>query len=408
MILTGATNPFLRILEKRSRHMAPLAKLLTGSVTFNPGTGRTVTLHIRKGRAVLEVDCKNKVDTVIHSDPTTMARVMAGRSSGIEAFVNGKLRVRGNLALALKLESIFEFPGRPAHAAQAAFAEAAGINTFYLEAGKGPVVILLHGLGGTNASMLPTFQALSKRYRVIAPDNPGFGESGKPLRSYDPAFFVDWLRSFLDTLGIKTASFIGNSMGGRIAIEMALRHPERVEKLVLFAPSMAFRRFRQIVPLVQLLAPQLAVFPIPLPRQQIVTTLKSMFSKPKRVEQAWYDAAVDEFLRVFRSPRARIAFFSAAKQIYLESPYGQTGFWERLPAMEPPALFVWGGKDWLVPAKFARHAESALPHARSLLLKDCGHVPQFELPHETHRAVLRFLRESKSQRRVVGTKTRLF
>jgi pimeloyl-ACP methyl ester carboxylesterase len=107
---------------------------------------------------------------------------------------------------------------------------------------------------------------------------------------------------------------------------------------------------------------------------------------------AWYEAAADEFLRVFSSVRGRIAFFSAARQIYLEEPHGDDGFWDRLPALSRPTLFVWGERDWVVPAKFARHVHAALPRAGSVVLKDCGHVPQFELPGETHRLVRAFLR----------------
>ncbi|WP_410959426.1 alpha/beta fold hydrolase, partial [Salmonella sp. SAL4433] len=79
----------------------------------------------------------------------------------------------------------------------------------------------------------------------------GFGESGKPLRPLHAAFYARWLVKFLDVLGVERASAIGNSMGGRIALELGLRAPERTDKLVLLAPSMAWRAFRQFVPLVQ-------------------------------------------------------------------------------------------------------------------------------------------------------------
>ena len=86
-----------------------------------------------------------------------------------------------------------------------------------------------------------------------------------------------------------------------------------------------------------------------------------------------------------------MAFFSAARQIYLEQPYGETGFWDRLPELSRPALFVWGQKDWLVPARFERHVERCLPDATSIVLEDCGHVPQYELPDATHKLVREFL-----------------
>src|SRR5262249_55642610 len=168
----------------------------------------------------------------------------------------------------------------------------------------------------------------------------------------------------------------------------------RVERLVLFAPSLAFRRFRFFQPVVRLLAAELGVLPVPVPRCLAMRVLRLMFAEPGRLPAAWYEAAMDEFQRVFRTLRGRIAFFSAARQIYLEEADGPNGFWERLPALAPPALFLWGDQDLLVPAAFARHVEAALPRARSVVLAGCGHVPQFEHPVRTHQLVREFLSEA--------------
>jgi pimeloyl-ACP methyl ester carboxylesterase len=184
---------------------------------------------------------------------------------------------------------------------------------------------------------------------------------------------------------------VGNSMGGRIAIEAGLRMPERVEALVLFSPSLAFKRFREATPLVRLVGAELAAMPMMAPRPLVLAALRMMFARPERLRDAWYDAAADEFARVFAMPRGRVAFFSAAREIYLEEAHGDSGFWERLPALSRPALFLWGDHDQLVPCRFAPHVETALPHARSVVLEDCGHVPQFEQPERTHRLLREFL-----------------
>ena len=155
---------------------------------------------------------------------------------------SGGLRLlRGNLALALKLDGVFDRRDRPSDRTHPGRVLAAGVDTFYLEAGSGPPIILLHGLAMTNASMMSTLAALAKDHRVIAPDLPGFGDTGKPEAAYDPAFFSRWLIAFMDAMKIDRAAIAGNSMGGRIAIETALVAPHRVDKLVLFAPSLAFR-----------------------------------------------------------------------------------------------------------------------------------------------------------------------
>jgi pimeloyl-ACP methyl ester carboxylesterase len=269
--------------------------------------------------------------------------------------------------------------------------QAGSVSTAYLEAGRGFPVILLHGLGATNASFLPTFSDLSRDHRVIAPDLPGFGDSSKPLRTYNARFFGRWLVDLLDALGLERVHLIGNSMGGRVAIEAGLEAPDRVDRLALLAPSPAFLRRRTFVRLVRILRPELGAIPIPVLHWQVVRGIRSIFSRPARLPMGWYEAAADEFVRVFASPRARVAFFSAAREIYLEEPHGDSGFWDRLPAMTRPALFVWGERDWLVPARFARHVTMALPRATSVVLEDCGHVPQFELPDRTHALVRDFL-----------------
>jgi pimeloyl-ACP methyl ester carboxylesterase len=329
-------------------------------------------------------------DAVVQGDATTLAAIADGEESGIHAFLAGRVTIRGNLALALRLDGV-DTPGRPVHFPRARSVRACDIETFYLDAGTGPAAVLLHGLGATNASMLPTLAALAPSHRVLAPDLPGFGDSEKPVRVYDPAFYARWLVALLDALGIERAVLVGNSMGGRVAIETALLAPERVDRLVLFAPSMAFRRFREATWLVRLLAAELGALPMLVPRALVLRALSGMFAEPGMMREAWYEAAIDEFLRVFATPRGRMAFFSAARQIYLEEAYGEEGFWDRLPALSRPALFLWGDRDQLVPCGFARHVTDALPSVCSIVLENCGHVPQFEHPELTHRLTREFL-----------------
>jgi pimeloyl-ACP methyl ester carboxylesterase len=128
-----------------------------------------------------------------------------------------------------------------------------------------------------------------------------------------------------------------------------------------------------------------------IPRNLAMRGLRRLFADPSRLPQAWYDAAIDEFLRVLAQRPNRLATFSALRHVYLDEPFGGTGFWDRLPALEPPALFVWGRQDVLVPPGFARFVSAALPDARSVVLEECGHVPQFEHPEVTAQMTLEFL-----------------
>ena len=384
-----AADRIERALVARLRAGSPLGAGTHATVVFDAGS-RAWTLRFDGEDATLTTKRPQTPDAVLTAAPEVLAGVVEGTASGIDAWLAGELTMRGNIALALKLQGTVH-PDRPARIPRARNVAAGSIDTFFVEAGTGPPIVLLHGLGATNASMLPTLADLSHDYRVLAPDVPGFGESAKPMRTYDPPFFARWLHDFMNATGVERATLIGNSMGGRIAIEMALRHPGRVDRLVLFAPSLAFRRFRFFQPVVRLVAAELGVLPVPLPRWAALATLRYMFADPDRLPPTWYDAAMDEFLRVFSTTRGRIAFFSAARQIYLEEAEGPGGFWQRLPALRTPALFLWGDEDPLVPASFARHVQAALPDAMSIILPSCGHVPQFEHPARTHRLVRDFL-----------------
>ena len=385
LVLPSPEDRLSWALERRVEAGSPLGDGQHATVVFDVGyTAWTVTID--GAHMTLDPGRVPHPHATVHADAVTLAAIVEGTESGVDAFLDGRLTIRGNLALVLKLEGV-DYPERPTRFPRARTVRPLDLETFYLEAGAGPPVVLLHGLGATNASMLPTLAELARDHRVLAPDLPGFGDSAKPVQSYDPAFYARWLTAFLDAVGVQRADVIGNSMGGRIAIELALAAPARVGKLGLFAPSLAFKRFRGFTPLVRLIAAEMSAIPMRAPRALVLGVLRGLFSDPARLHDAWYAAAADEFARVFATPRGRIAFFSAARQIYLEEAHGESGFWERLPSLACPALFLWGDRDRLVPARFARHVTAALPHARSVVIADCGHVPQFEHPAHTHALV---------------------
>ena len=127
------------------------------------------------------------------------------------------------------------------------------------------------------------------------------------------------------------------------------------------------------------------------PRAVVQTVVRRLIPG---ADEGWTAAGVDEFLRAYLTPAGRAAFYAAARQIYLEAPHGEDGFWTRLRELDADALFVWGRRDTLVPIAFARHVAEALPDARHLEL-ECGHVPQVELPKPTHEAVTAFFTERR-------------
>ena len=365
----------------------------TGPVVFAAPPAGTWTVHLHEGRVRLARGAVPKPRATISAEPNVLAAVLEGRLSGVEAFLDHGLTVRGDLALALQMDGAFDVGRRPVTHPVAKVRKVLGVRTAYLEAGPrdAPPVILLHGLGATNASMLPLLADLAHDYRVIAPDFPGFGASGAPHWRYRATDLAHWLAAFQLVVDAPRAALVGNSLGGRVAIEAALTAPNSVSKIVLLCPSPAFRRMRQFGPVVRMLPPSAVVPPLPMPHRALVAGIRAMFARPERLAQTWYDAAADEHMRVMKDYRHRRAFFACLKQIYLDEAFGDNGFWDRLPLLSTPALFVWGDHDRLVPAAFERHVMAAVPHATSVCLDDCGHVPQFEHPRETIRLTRAFL-----------------
>jgi pimeloyl-ACP methyl ester carboxylesterase len=354
------------------------------------GGGAAACDVVIKDRSARVVDADGgEPDAILSADPQTWARVAENVGDGMAAFRSGRLRLRRDLHLGVGfLAATAANTGRGRLRVTRVKTAAGWLST--IEAGTGEPVILVHGLGATKASMLPTLGALAREgRRAIAIDLPGFGDSTKPLlAAYDPPYFADAVTALLDALDLERADLIGNSMGGRIAIEVGLRAPERARRLVLLAPSLAWLRPRPWAPYLKLVPTQLGVIQ-PAPRRVVERIVRAVVPGS---DNQWTAAGIDEFLRSYLTPRGRSAFYAAARNIYLEEPDGPDGFWTRLHELRVPSLFVWGRRDPVVPFGFARHVRETLPQAEHLEL-ECGHVPQLERPRETHAAAVRFLSE---------------
>ena len=348
--------------------------------------GRTWQVRVTPERCAVSLSPSREPDVVIGTDAATWLALREGRLSGLDAFAARRLYARGNLDLALAFEGLFALPGGRPPLIGVHQVRVRDVEISTLTAGDGPEhVICVHGLGSNKTSFFETVAALAAEHTVHAIDLPGFGSSSKPARAaYDAPYFADAVRGLMDALGIERAHLIGNSMGGRVSLELALSTPERVSSLSLLAPALAFLRRRELVPLVKLIRPELAAIPHTLRQARVRAQFWSMFARPERLDPATADIACDEFSRTYRSRAARIAFYAAARNIYLDAPHGERGLYSRLRELDLPALFVWGDQDRLIPAGFSRHVGEALPDVRQVILPDCGHVPQVELPEETN------------------------
>ena len=281
---------------------------------FEPSGGRArVRLAVTGGEewdALLDgprarlVSAKGHPDATLTATEHAWGNVADDLRSGVDAYRSGRLGVRGNLHVGVGFLAAtsgqrgsgrLRFRMLPTRRARLSI----------LEAGTGRAVVALHGLGGTKGSFLLSAAELSGRFRVIAVDLPGFGDSDKPIGArYDAPFFARATIDLLDALELERAHLIGNSMGGRVALEVGLRAPERVDRLALLCPALAWRRERRLAPLLRLARPELGLLQLA-PRALIEGIVRRLIPD---ADEGWAGAGVDEFLRAYLTPAGRAAF----------------------------------------------------------------------------------------------------
>jgi pimeloyl-ACP methyl ester carboxylesterase len=352
--------------------------------------GESWDVIVERDRVRLTEPGRGRPDAVLSADTGTWEEIAADVARGMDAFRRGRLQVRHNLHLGVGfLAATSGMRGPGALRFRRVQTEAGAFSV--IDAGEGPPVLMLHGLGGTKASFLPSIAALAPEFRTVAVDMLGFGDSDKPLgASYGPRFQARSIAHLLDALELERAHFVGHSMGGRVALELGLEHADRVGGLILMTPAMAWLRERRWAPYLRWLRPELGLIQIA-PRAAVEPLIRWLIPG---AHTSWGKSAIDEFVRTYTTARGRAAFYAAARHIYLDEPHGADGFWSRLASLSPQALFIWGRQDRLVPLAFIKHVERALPAAQHVEL-DCGHLPQIECPREAHAAMARFLRRVK-------------
>jgi len=257
------------------------------------------------------------------------------------------------------------------------------LELHYLDIGQGPVVLWLHG-SGPGASGHSNFKGnyplfAQAGYRNIVLDLPGFGRSDKPdTVAYDLAFFVENLHLFMDAIGIERCTLLGNSLGGAIALGLALEQPERVNKLILMAPGGVEERARYFQ------------------MEGIVRMVEIYQSGPMGVEEMrrvmslqLYDNSLLE-----ESLLAERAAVAVTQPGHLFSSMQVPNMTPRLGELRCPILGFWGSNDRFNPPdgvfKFLDHA----PNARFTLLNRCGHWVQVEHRELFNRQCLEFLQDA--------------
>jgi len=260
--------------------------------------------------------------------------------------------------------------------------------------GTGEVVLLVHGLGGSHLNWLSVAPQLAERYRVYAPDLPGFGRSPLAGRRSSIAADVDVLTRLIARLSDSPIVLIGNSMGGLVAIGVAAMHPELVSGLVLVdpavpAPRSSRPRFDQVTRrfLAAAFIPSWGARRIGRavaalgPEQLVYETLRLCSADPSRIEQAVVDAHIALEAERLAQPGWQESFYAATRSLVrVLALRRQVVRW--LHMVSAPTLLVQGDEDRLVRVEAARAVASLRPDWEYHEFVGAGHVPMMEVPRE--------------------------
>lgn len=251
-----------------------------------------------------------------------------------------------------------------------------GLAVNYVRQGRGPVVVLVHGLGGFAESWRGTIDALAPRADVIALDLPGFGLSAKPRARYDLDFFVRVLHGFFAALGLEQVSLVGHSLGGAIAVAYALTHPSRCDRIALLSaivPGFDYRpswlyRTATVRPLGELAA-------LCARRPLYRAAIARCFHAPTARE---VDALIDWSYVARTGWEAKAAYLSTLRDIRSDFEGRGEAYRRVVGTLALPVLLVHGRQDPVVPAGHCATVSKGFRRASVKWLDACGHFPQLE------------------------------
>ncbi len=252
-----------------------------------------------------------------------------------------------------------------------------GHRLFYKASGDGKPIILIHGIGASSQIWARNLDPLAQNYRVYAPDLVGFGQSEKPRPAYTLTDHVNCLRNFICHLQIEKTSLVGHSIGGLIAMDFCLAHPEIVDKLIL-VDSVALCNSR----------PSFTerLICLPLLGELFVTFRPKLVLKKFMAKEFYYrpefvtDEMLDPLMQADRS-----AVLELTRTVH------HTNRREAIKGIKTPTLILWGDQDQAIPRAHALLLQQLIPKSKYRILKEAGHHPQIEAAEEFNQEVATFL-----------------
>ncbi len=267
------------------------------------------------------------------------------------------------------------------------FAEIDGVRLHYQDKGTGTPLVLLHGFTSSTYSWKDVFEPLAKNFRVIAIDLKGFGFSEKPDGDYTRRAQAVLVSHLLDHLSIEKTWMCGNSMGGEVALNVALQNPQRVAGLILIDSAGVNVNGGGS------LTPRYLLIPVV---GRILTTLSLTTDKLVRegLEKSFYDDTkitnerVAYYHRPLQTRSGQLAALRARTQA------GQFPIEPDLTKVNAPTLIIWGAEDELIPLPAGKKLNSLIKDSKLVIIQKCGHVPQEEMPERVLDEMTKFIEEA--------------
>jgi pimeloyl-ACP methyl ester carboxylesterase len=266
-----------------------------------------------------------------------------------------------------------------------------GHRVCFRMAGEGPVLVLVHGITGSSAHWVPVMPLLAERFTVIAPDLLGHGESAKPRGDYSLGAYATGIRDLLIALDYPTATVVGHSLGGGVAMQFAYQFPERSDRLVLVSSGGLGDEVHLLLRAAALPGSEL-VLPF-LASRRVRGLVSAMAGLLDRLHlHPGHDLAeIVAGIGSLAESDARQAFLHTLRAVI--DPTGQrVSATDRLHLAEAmPSLILWGERDPIIPVAHARSAHAAMPGSRLELLDGAGHFPQLDDPIRISRLLTDFM-----------------
>ena len=269
-----------------------------------------------------------------------------------------------------------------------------GREVEYVELGEehDDAVVFIHGLGANWQTFLENIPFFARTHHVIALDLPGFGQSEMPEEEISIPFYADVIDELLSICGVESATIVGNSMGGFIGAEVAIRHPRRAESLVLVSPAILWGEYRRAKPLMTLAR----VTELTLGRYLVGEVPDFLVKRPRLRAGAIWFGGIEYPHRLSRELQRELVLTVKRTEGFTPAlvAFGNYPVREELPRISCRALLVWGDRDRLVTVRHAKDLTQLIPDCRVEIFKRTGHVAMLERPDRFNRIVAEFMAES--------------